>query len=78
VTRVARLPDGREDEPMKDTLAAGITNEVRYTVTADMSPPHLPRVVLSTPTMIGFVEGACLSAAQQHLDEGETTATVVS
>jgi fluoroacetyl-CoA thioesterase len=58
---------------MKDSLAVGLTDEVRHTVTKDMSPGHLSRVVLSTPTMIGLMEGLCLSAVQLHLDDGETT-----
>ena len=58
---------------MKSTLVPGITAEVRHVVTKEMSPPHLPRIVLSTPTMVGFVEGACLELAQRHLDGGETT-----
>jgi fluoroacetyl-CoA thioesterase len=58
---------------MKDSLVVGLTGEAAYTVTKDMSPAHLPRVVLSTPTMIGLMEGLCLSTVQGHLDEGETT-----
>jgi len=58
---------------MRETLQPGITNETRHTVTTAMSAPHLPRVVLSTPTMIGLIEGACLLATQAHLDAGETT-----
>jgi fluoroacetyl-CoA thioesterase len=58
---------------MRDSLAAGLEFEARYTVTRDMSPPHLPVVVLSTPTMIGLMEGTCLRGVAEHLDEGETT-----
>lgn len=58
---------------MKDTLTPGLTQESRYVVTEDMSPPHLPRKVLSTPAMIQLMEGTCLGTAQPHLDEGETT-----
>ncbi len=58
---------------MKDTLVAGISNETRHSVTKDMSAPHLPMVVLSTPTMVGLIEGCCLLAAAPHLDEGEVT-----
>jgi fluoroacetyl-CoA thioesterase len=58
---------------MKDSLVAGIDISSRHTVTPDMSPPHLPRVVLSTPAMIQLIEVTCLAAAQAHLDEGETT-----
>lgn len=58
---------------MKDSLTAGVEGRTRHTVTAAMSPPHLPRVVLSTPMMIQLIEMTCLHAAQEHLDDGETT-----
>jgi len=58
---------------MKDSLVAGVEGASRHTVTAAMSPPHLPRVVLSTPAMIQLIEMTCLAAAQEHLDDGETT-----
>ena len=52
---------------MKDTLATGIRGSARHVVTADMSPQHLPRKVLSTPSMIRLIEVACLTTAQEHL-----------
>ena len=58
---------------MRETLQPGITNEATYTVTAAMSAPHLPKVVLSTPSMVGLIEGTCLQAVQPELDDGETT-----
>jgi fluoroacetyl-CoA thioesterase len=58
---------------MKDSLAPGIEIEQTVTVTDDMAPAHLPAKVLSTPSMVGLIEGACLSAALPHLDQGETT-----
>ena len=58
---------------MKDSLAPGIESEQTVTVTDDMSPAHLPAKVLSTPAMVGLIEGTCLSAAVPHLDLGETT-----
>ena len=58
---------------MKDTLTVGLEGEATYTVTADMSPPHLARPVLGTPAMVQLIEGTCLQAAQTHLDENETT-----
>ena len=58
---------------MKESLAVGITNETRHTVTREMSAPHLRRVVLSTPNMISLIEGTCLAAASAHLEENETT-----
>ncbi|HVS16504.1 MAG TPA: thioesterase family protein [Thermoanaerobaculia bacterium] len=58
---------------MKETLRPGLTGSMTQTVTADMAARHLPRKVLSTPSMIGLVEWACLSTIQPHLDEGETS-----
>ena len=60
-------------DSMKETLATGIRGESRHVVTEDMSPAHLPSKVLSTPSMIQLIEATCLAAAQEHLDEGETT-----
>lgn len=58
---------------MNETLVVGISNETTHTVTKDMSPGHLPMVVLSTPTMVELIEGTCSSSVQEHLDEGEVT-----
>lgn len=58
---------------MKDSLQPGLASETTFTVTEEMSPPHLPMKVLSTPDMIGLIEQSCLLLAQEHLDEGETT-----
>lgn len=58
---------------MKDTLQIGLRSTERFMVTDDMSPPHLPMKVLSTPSMIQLIEATCLRAAQEHLDAGETT-----
>jgi fluoroacetyl-CoA thioesterase len=58
---------------MKESLAVGITNETRHSVTKEMSPGHLPVVVLSTPAMVGLIEGCCLLAVVPHLDDGEVT-----
>ena len=57
---------------MKESLAAGIANEMTRTVTAAMSPPHLPGL-LATSQMISLMEDTCLQAVQPHLDEPETT-----
>jgi fluoroacetyl-CoA thioesterase len=61
---------------MKDTLEVGLEAESTYAVTEDMSPPHLPMKVLSTPAMVQLIEGTCLESVQPHLDEGETTVGV--
>jgi fluoroacetyl-CoA thioesterase len=58
---------------MKQSLQVGLEAERVYTVDESMSPPHLPVKVLSTPAMLGLIEGTCLECAQPHLDEGETT-----
>ena len=58
---------------MKDTLQPGLTGEAHHVVTAEMSAAHLPRVVLSTPSMIGLIEQTCLLSVRDHLDDGETT-----
>lgn len=58
---------------MKESLQPGLTSTATYTVTEDMSPPHLPVKVLSTPSMVGLIEQTCLLLAQEHLDDGETT-----
>ena len=50
-----------------------MTGSTTYTVTDDMSPPHLPRKVLSTPSMIGLIERTCLEAVQPLLAADETT-----
>ena len=61
---------------MKDSLKVGLSGERTYTVTDDMSPAHLPAKVLSTPAMIGLIEGTCLQTAQEHLESGEITVGV--
>jgi fluoroacetyl-CoA thioesterase len=58
---------------MLPSLAAGIENRLTYDVSADMAPAHLPRAVLSTPSMIQLIEQTCLVAVQPHLDGNETT-----
>ena len=49
---------------------------MEVTVTPEMSPPHLPRKVLSTPSMVQLMEQACLLGVAPYLDEGETTVGV--
>ncbi len=58
---------------MKETLAPGIEHEATFTVTPEMSPAHLPVVVLATPIMVGLIEETCLNSVTAHLDDGETT-----
>jgi fluoroacetyl-CoA thioesterase len=70
--------DGRA--PMRPTLAAGLTHELRFTVPVTKTVPHLypesPEFaampeVFATGFMVGFVEWACIQAIAPHLDEGE-------
>lgn len=42
-------------------------------VTDDMSPPHLPNKVLSTPDMVRLIEGTCLFGVQSSLGNNQTT-----
>lgn len=59
---------------MKDTLAPGIQNTEIHTITADLSTGHAGGTpMLSTPSMIGLMEGVCLKAVAPHLDDDETT-----
>lgn len=58
---------------MRPSLTAGIEHHESYDVLADMTPAHLPRAVLSTPSMIQLIEQTCLVAVQPHLDDAETT-----
>ena len=58
---------------MKDSLSSGLEFSRTFVVTDEMSPPHLPAKVLSTPSMLQLIEGTCLGGAVEHLDEGETT-----
>ena len=65
---------------MKDSLAPGITHELRFVVPVSKTVPHLyPEApeftampaVFATGFMVGFVEWACIQAIAPHLDEGE-------
>ena len=55
------------------SLQPGLTGADTYLVTDEMSPPHLPRKVLSTPSMIQLIEGTCLQGVQGELGPDETT-----
>jgi fluoroacetyl-CoA thioesterase len=58
---------------MKDSLQPGVEGRTVTTVTPEMSPPHLPTKVLSTPSMIQLMEMTCLQAVQAHLEGSEAT-----
>jgi fluoroacetyl-CoA thioesterase len=56
-----------------DSLKADIDNEKTITITDDMGTGHTGTIVLSTPSMIGLMEGTCLDAVTPHLEDGEST-----
>jgi len=58
---------------VRETLLPGITAHDERVVTPELSPPHLSRVVLSTPDMVRLIEVTCDEAVVPHLDEGEVT-----
>lgn len=61
---------------MKDTLKPGMSAERTITTTPEMGIIHLgpnaPRM-LSTPSMIGLMEGTCVQFLTPYMDEGEQT-----
>lgn len=53
-------------------FAPGYHYTAQWPVRPDMSPPHLPVHVLSTPWMLGLIEQTCHDAARPHLPEHHT------
>ncbi len=51
----------------------GDTHSYETVVSADMAPPHLPVVVLSTPSMVMLMEMASLRAVEEAVGPGMTT-----
>jgi predicted thioesterase len=62
-TSFSRMSELQVGQLFSDTVA----------ITDDMSPPHLPNKVLSTPDMVRLIEGTCLFGVQSYLDDGQTT-----
>jgi predicted thioesterase len=58
---------------MKDGLIAGLINKQTYVTTQEMRASQLTSNVLSTPAMIGIMEGTCLRLVAPYLDENEQT-----
>jgi fluoroacetyl-CoA thioesterase len=58
---------------MLESLVPGLENTKTYAITEDMCTGHTGTPVLSTPSMIGLMEGTCLESAQEHLGETEVT-----
>lgn len=61
---------------MLDTLPPGLENEKTFTITDEMGTGHTGTLVLSTPSMIGLMEGICLEALTEHLAAGQSTVGV--
>ena len=60
-------------------LEEGLHHIHTIVVTEEHSPRHLaPTIVLSTPSMIGFMERAATSAVQPALDDQTTVGTHVN
>jgi fluoroacetyl-CoA thioesterase len=58
---------------VNDSLKAGLSIELEYTVTDEMAPAHIPAKILSTPSMVGLIERTCFACTRPHLDPNETT-----
>ena len=58
---------------MKDGLIPGLINKQTYVTTQEMRAGQLPSDVLSTPAMIGLMEGTSLRLVAPYLDENEQT-----
>ena len=58
---------------MLESLVPGLENTKTFPITEDMCTGHTGTPVLSTPSMIGLMEGTCLESAQEHLGETEVT-----
>ena len=58
---------------MKSELKPGLAHSQTYVTTAQMRAPQLAADVLSTPAMIGLMEGTCLRLTAPYLEEGENS-----
>ena len=56
-----------------EAIAPGITNEAIVAVTSSMTPGHVPAQVISTPSLISIIEGACRRAVLGLLPSGHDT-----
>jgi fluoroacetyl-CoA thioesterase len=54
-------------------IQAGIESEKKFTITDEMGTGHTGTIVLSTPAMIGHMEGTCLESVAPFLGNGEAT-----
>ena len=58
---------------LDNRIQPGIESEKTFTITDEMGTGHTGTVVLSTPSMIGLMEGTCLESVTPYLDDGEAT-----
>ena len=59
---------------MKDGIKPGIQQTQTYQTTERMRAPQLSHAdVLSTPSLIGLIEGTCVRLTAPYLDEGENS-----
>jgi fluoroacetyl-CoA thioesterase len=54
-------------------VPVGITNDVVVEVTGAMTPGHVAALVISTPSLVSIIEGACRRAVLPYLPEGHDT-----
>lgn len=58
---------------MKAGLISGLAHHQTYVTTTEMRAKQLITDVLSTPAMIGLMEGTCVRLLAPYLDENEQT-----
>lgn len=56
---------------MREGLTAGLTHKQTYVTTPEMRAKQLATDVLSTPALIGLMEGTCVQLLAPYLDENE-------
>jgi fluoroacetyl-CoA thioesterase len=54
-------------------VTVGIANDVVVEVTDAMTPGHVAALVISTPSLVSIIEGACRRAVLAHLPAGHDT-----
>ena len=54
-------------------VQVGVTNELIIEVTSAMTPGHVPAQVISTPSLVSIIEGACRRAVLELLPPGHDT-----
>ncbi|MEO8691959.1 MAG: hypothetical protein ABI658_00500 [Acidimicrobiales bacterium] len=54
-------------------VPVGLTNDVVVEVTDAMTPGHVAALVISTPSLVSIIEGACRRAVLAHLPPGHDT-----